>query len=253
MDNDRVRKAVREGYARRVQEGTSCCSGGSCGSSSSVGRGIGYTAEELRSVPAGADLGLGCGHPTAFANLRRGDVVLDLGCGAGIDCFLAAHAVGVEGRVIGVDMTPEMLDRARHNAQALGVTNVEFRLGEIENLPVGDATVDVVISNCVINLSPDKERVFREAYRVLRPGGRLVFSDVVRLGELPEEVRGSIEAYVGCVAGAARREEYLAMIRAAGFRSVRVLKEAPADFVVPNGTSLRIASVTIGAKKPASR
>lgn len=256
-DDDQVRRAVREGYARRAQSGTSCCSGqGCCDAPAPASEAIGYTEEELRSLPAGADLGLGCGNPTSLAGLKKGDVVLDLGSGAGIDCFLAAQIVGEEGRAIGVDMTPEMLDRARENVRTQGVTNVEFRLGEIENLPVGDASVDVVISNCVINLSPDKPRVFREAHRVLRPGGRVVVSDLVLLRELPDKVRSSLEAYVGCVAGAARKDDYLEMIRAADFEGIRVLKEVSADSALPCATGCRenaapsVVSITLEATKP---
>jgi SAM-dependent methyltransferase len=189
-----------------------------------VSQALGYTREELRSVPQGADLGLGCGHPTALASLQPGEVVLDLGSGAGIDCFLAADKVGETGRAIGVDMTPEMIERARENARREGMDNVEFRLGEIEHLPVADASVDVVISNCVINLSPDKPQVFREAFRALRPGGRLLVSDIVLRGELPNAIRDSMESYVGCVAGASQIGDYLAAIRDAGFRDVTVVK-----------------------------
>ncbi len=255
MENDQVRKAVREGYARRAQGGTSCCSrAGCCGTPTSASDALGYSKEELRSIPADADLGLGCGNPTSLAGLRKGDVVLDLGSGAGIDCFLAARIVGEEGHVIGVDMTPEMVDRARESARTHQFENVEFRLGEIENLPVADASVDVVLSNCVINLSPDKPRVFREAYRVLRPGGRMVLSDLVLVGDLPASVRESLEAYVACVAGAAQKDEYLAAIRAAGFEEVRVLKEVPADSALPCATNGEgtpsIVSLTLEATKP---
>jgi arsenite methyltransferase len=186
---------------------------------------IGYSAEELQSIPEEARMGLGCGNPTALASLKEGEVVLDLGAGGGIDCFLASVAVGKTGRVIGVDMTPEMLHRARENARNGSYDNVEFRLGEIENLPVADGTVDVVISNCVINLSPDKARVFNEAYRVLKPGGRVMVSDMVLTRELPENVRNSLAAYAGCVAGASLKEDYLATITKAGFEDVEVVSE----------------------------
>jgi ubiquinone/menaquinone biosynthesis C-methylase UbiE len=186
---------------------------------------IGYTPEQLAALPEGANLGLGCGNPLAHAAPRPGEVVLDLGSGAGMDAFLAGREVGPTGRVIGVDMTPQMLEKARANAAAVGAANVEFRLGEIEHLPVADASVDLVISNCVVNLSPDKEQVFREAYRALRPGGRMVVSDLVLLRTLSEEVRRSVEAYVGCVAGAAMKEDYLRAIREAGFRDVAVVEE----------------------------
>ena len=168
-------------------------------------------------IPEGANLGLGCGNPVALASLRPGETVLDLGSGGGIDCFLAARKVGPEGRVIGVDMTAEMIHLARENAQKSGLKNVEFRLGEIENLPLEDGSVDAVISNCVINLSTDKERVFREIYRVLKPGGRMMVSDIVLDGELPAKVKDSVAAYTGCIGGALKRDDYLAAIVKAGF------------------------------------
>jgi len=186
---------------------------------------IGYSAQDLAEIPADANLGLGCGNPLAHALVRPGDVVLDLGSGAGMDAFLAAHEVGPAGRVIGVDMTPEMVERARENAGKVGVTNVEFRLGEIERLPVADAEVDVIISNCVINLSPDKPAVFAEAFRALKPGGRMVVSDLVLTRPIPDDVRHSVEAYVGCVAGAAMKDEYLYLIGKAGFRDIEVVEE----------------------------
>jgi SAM-dependent methyltransferase len=177
-------------------------------------------------VPEGANLGLGCGNPTALASLKGGEMVLDLGSGAGFDCFLAANAVGTAGRVIGVDMTPEMIEKAWANARKGGYSNVDFRLGELEHLPVADSAVDVIISNCVINLTPDKAAVFREAFRVLRPGGRVAVSDVVLLRELPPAVRDSAEAYVGCLSGAIMKDTYLETIRAAGFEDVRVVEES---------------------------
>jgi len=231
MEKD-VKKAVRESYARIAEQGSSCCCGTSsscCGSTDAVqeiSRGIGYSDDELAAVPEGANLGLGCGNPIALASLQECETVLDLGSGAGFDCFLAANKVGEKGKVIGVDMTPEMLAKARENALKGDYKNVEFRLGEIENLPVADASVDVVISNCVINLSPDKERVFREVFRVLKPGGRLKVSDIVLLKPLPDVIRNSVEAYVGCIAGATLKDEYLENIETAGFRDIRVLGEA---------------------------
>ena len=227
-----VKKAVRESYARIAEQGSSCCCGPSsscCGSADAVqeiSRGIGYSDDELAAVPDGANLGLGCGNPVALASLQEGETVLDLGSGAGFDCFLAANKVGEKGKVIGVDMTPEMVARARENALKGVYTNVEFRLGEIENLPVADASVDIVISNCVINLSPDKKRVFNEVFRALKPGGRLMVSDIVLLKPLPDAIRNSVEAYVGCIAGAALKDEYLGAIEAAGFGDIRVLGEA---------------------------
>jgi len=208
-----IKKNVKETYGKIAKTEGSCCASSSlccstytlcCGEAKSAVSGsklVGYTDAELDTIPEGADLGLGCGNPVALASLKEGEVVLDLGSGAGIDCFLAANKVGQSGKVIGVDMTPEMLDRARENAIRGNYSNVEFRLGEIENLPVESGSVDVVISNCVINLSPDKRRVFDEAYRVLKPGGRLMVSDIVLDKELPESLRNSIEAYVSCVAG----------------------------------------------------
>lgn len=184
-----------------------------------------YTDEDKELIPEGSDLGLGCGNPVALASLAEGETVLDLGSGAGVDCFLAAKKVGVKGKVIGVDMTPEMLDKARENAEKGGYTNVEFRLGEIEHLPVADNSADVVISNCVINLSPSKEMVFEEAFRVLKPGGRLMISDMVLVGDLPENVKNSIEAHIACIAGASKREEYLHFIEEAGFTNISVLDE----------------------------
>jgi arsenite methyltransferase len=234
MVNDSIKAAVRDHYARVVRDGASCCGPapkptGCCGEprpEAEVAKGTGYTEQELRAVPEGSNLGLGCGNPLALAALSPGDVVVDLGSGAGFDCFLAAQRVAPDGRVIGVDMTPEMLDRARSNAAAAGYTNVEFRLGEIENLPVADRSADFVISNCVVNLSTDKPRVFREALRVLKPGGRLMVSDLVLAKPLPESVRRSVEAYVGCVAGAMLKDDYLAAIRDAGFTEVELLDEA---------------------------
>ena len=193
-----------------------------------VARAVGYEPSEVAAVPEGANLGLGCGNPVALASLRPGEVVLDLGSGAGFDAFLAARAVGERGRVIGVDMTEEMIAKARANAIKTELHNVEFRLGLIEALPIDDASVDAIISNCVINLSPDKPAVFREAYRVLRAGGRLMVSDLVALGELPASVRQSIAAYGGCVAGVSRKDEYIAMLRAAGFERIEVVAEKPA-------------------------
>jgi arsenite methyltransferase len=229
MDDQEVKRVVKERYGR-VARGTSscCCSSTCCGSAKpqEIGRKIGYSEGELAFAPAGSNLGLGCGNPIALASIREGEIVLDLGSGAGFDCFLAAKKVGPKGKVIGVDMTEEMVARASANASAGGYDNVEFRLGEIEKLPVDDESVDLVISNCVINLVPDKKAAFKEAYRVLRSGGRLMVSDIVLLGELPEFIRKSVEAYVGCVSGAALRDDYLGTIRSAGFEAVRVIDES---------------------------
>lgn len=225
MKKDKVKKIVREGYGRIARERTSCCGPATscCGTNTAAQRG--YGAGEVAEVPEGADLGLGCGNPIAFASLKPGDVVLDLGSGAGFDCFIAAAKVGPGGKVIGVDMTPEMIERARENARISHFDNVEFRLGEIENLPLRDGEVDVVISNCVINLSPEKGRVFREAFRVLKPGGRLIVSDIVTATPLPESVKRSTAAYIACVAGAATRDEYINAIKKAGFENVEIASE----------------------------
>ncbi len=227
MRKEEIKQVVREGYAKIASQESSCCDPVStCGSTDlaqDISKSIGYTEEELKAVPEGANLGLGCGNPVALASLREGETVLDLGSGAGFDCFLAANNVGKSGRVIGIDMTPEMLEKARKNADKSNYANVEFRLGEIENLPVADNSVDVVISNCVINLAPDKRRVFMEAFRVLKPGGRLLISDIVLLKELPDFIKNSIEAYIGCLSGAIMRDEYIGAIKAAGFQEVRII------------------------------
>ena len=226
-----IKRTVREKYGEIAKSQADCgCAPGCCGGNAGatkqeIGEYIGYDAEALAAVPEGANLGLGCGNPLAHAAVQAGEVVLDLGSGAGMDAFLAAREVGPSGRVIGVDMTPDMIERARENARGAGVANVEFRLGEIERLPVADASVDIVISNCVINLSTDKPAVFAEAFRVLKPGGRMVVSDLVLKQPLSDDVRHSVEAYVGCVAGASLQTEYLALIREAGFGDVRVLEE----------------------------
>ena len=242
MSNEGIRKTVRERYGQRAQARASCCgaSQSCCGSVKSPSQALGYTEQQLSAIPEGADLGLGCGNPTALASLVEGETVLDLGSGAGIDCFLAAQAVGPSGRAIGVDMTAEMIDRARENARMNGIENVEFRLGEIEHLPVADGSVDVVISNCVVNLSPDKPQVFRDTFRALKPGGRMLISDIVLLRELPDAIRESIEAYVGCVAGASMKANYLAAIEEAGFEDVEVLKEVSADSAFSGSSEAKI-------------
>jgi SAM-dependent methyltransferase len=230
MKSKRIKKVVREGYAKIAEQGSSCCGSvnSCCGGvdvTQDISRKIGYTEEELKNAPEGANLGLGCGNPVALASLKEGETVLDLGSGAGFDSFLAAKKVGDKGRVIGVDMTPEMIKKAKENAKKGNYRNVEFRLGEIENLPLADASVDVIISNCVINLSPDKEKVFRESFRVLTLGGRLMISDIVLLRELPDYIRKSIEAYIGCLSGAIMKDKYIAMIEKAGFQNVKVINE----------------------------
>jgi len=249
MKKEEVTKTVRKRYGDIAkQSGSCCCTGDSeagkisscCGTTNvataqDISKTIGYSDTDLNSVPEGANLGLGCGNPIALASLKEGEVVLDLGSGAGFDCFLAASRVGLQGKVIGVDMTPEMLDKARENIRKGNYENIEFRLGEIENLPVADNAVDVIISNCVINLSQDKPKVFKEAFRVLKPGGRLMVSDIVLLGDLPPEITNSIAAYVGCIAGASRKADYLEAIRGAGFTEVKVLDET----VFPTGTAAK--------------
>jgi len=232
MKEEQIKKVVREGYAKIAKQKSSCCAPASpCCSSTDlaqdISKQIGYTDEELGAVPEGANLGLGCGNPVAIASLKEGETVLDLGSGAGFDCFLTAEKVGEKGRVIGVDMTPEMIERARENARKDNYVNVEFRLGEIENLPVADNIADVLISNCVINLVPDKRRVFKEAFRVLKPGGRLMISDIVLLRKLPTFIKNSIEAYIGCISGAIMRDEYISAIEAAGFHKVSIIDETP--------------------------
>jgi len=224
------RKMVRKGYAKIAKEKGSCCgpeSSSCCASNTyeEISKKIGYTEEELRSVPEGGNLGLGCGNPVALASLKEGETVVDLGSGGGLDCFLAAKKVGEKGKVIGVDMTPEMIDKARENVRKGSYKNVEFRLGEIENLPVADNTADIVISNCVINLSPNKKRVFEEAFRVLKPSGRLMLSDIVLLKELPETIRKSDKAYISCVSGAIMKDKYIETIRQVGFQDVRIVEE----------------------------
>jgi SAM-dependent methyltransferase len=241
-----VRTVVREKYGA-IAEGKSsgCCGGGcGCGDATSVLAEIGYGQDQAAAIPEGANLGLGCGNPLAHAEPRPGETVLDLGSGAGIDCFLAAREVGPTGHVIGVDMTPAMIERARANAARSGATNVEFRLGEIEHLPVADATVDLIISNCVVNLSPDKPQAFREAYRALKPGGRLVVSDLVLTRQLDPELQKNVDLYVGCVAGASLESEYLGHIAAAGFRDVAVLERTPYSVgasTLPEGSAERAA------------
>lgn len=261
--SDELRQAVRQTYGQIAQQNNACGCGPSCctptagtpGPAADVALQLGYAAADLALVPEGANLGLGCGNPQAIAALKPGETVLDLGSGAGFDCFLAARAVGETGRVIGVDMTHEMLARAQANAQQGGFANVEFRLGEIEHLPVADASVDVILSNCVINLSPDKAQVFREAYRVLKPGGRLAISDIVRTAELPEAVQQDLALYTGCMAGASLIEEVQAMLREAGFEAIRIApKDVSREFIRTWAPGHRIedyvVSASIEAVKP---
>jgi SAM-dependent methyltransferase len=253
---DEVRDAVRKAYGDIATGATGgCCGTSGCCSSASAAEALGYSKDERESVPDGADLGLGCGNPLAIASLRAGERVLDLGSGAGFDVLLAAARVGPGGQVIGVDMTPAMLAKARGNAARVGVGHVEFRLGEIEHLPVADASVDVVMSNCVVNLSPDKPAVFREVHRVLAPGGRVAISDVVAVSPLPDALRADLAAYTGCVAGAAPIADVERMLVDAGFEDVRVtINETTRHLVdtwAPGHSAGRyVASAQIQAVKP---
>ncbi|WP_296752920.1 arsenite methyltransferase [Thiobacillus sp.] len=264
-EHDPIRQQVRAAYGAVARaEPTGCCAPatGCCAPSEQavaelVSRGIGYSAEETRAVPEGANLGLGCGNPQAIAAIKPGETVLDLGSGAGFDVFLAARQVGADGRVIGVDMTPDMVSKARANAVKGGYANVDFRLGEIERLPVADAVVDVIISNCVINLSPDKGQVFRDAFRVLKPGGRLAISDIVTTASLPEAMQQEAALYNACIAGAASVDELTVMLVDAGFADIRIApKDASREFIrhwAPGrGVEDFIASASIEAVKPAN-
>ena len=270
---DGIREAVRDNYgkvAERASDGGGCCGTSTgCGTGTAccapgeeteitadaISAALGYSTSELASVPEGANLGLGCGNPQAIASLKPGETVLDLGSGAGFDSFLAARAVGDDGKAIGVDMTPEMVRKARANAGKVDLRNVEFRLGEIENLPVENESVDVIISNCVINLSPEKPKVFREAFRVLKPGGRLAISDIVATAELPAEVRADLQLYSGCVGGAAPVGELKEMLKRAGFSNITIKpKDESREFLrkwVP-GSNVQdyVASATIEAVRP---
>lgn len=226
MDANEKKEVIKKKYQDIAIFGGSCCPGGSCcGDSSSVdiSKSLGYSEADVQAAPD-ANMGLGCGNPTAFAELKPGDIVLDLGSGGGFDCFLAAQKVGSSGKVIGVDMTPEMIEKAQASARKYGYSNVEFHHGDIEALPVEDSSVDVIISNCVINLAPDKEKVFREAFRVLKPEGRMYISDMVLLKDLPEELKNDSGLLAGCIAGAVLKEEYLRLLKKAGF-SVEILNE----------------------------
>jgi len=251
VKEEKVRKMVREAYGK-IAKAEKCGCG--CGCGSEVSENIGYSSEELGSVPEDADLNLGCGNPVALAMLKEGETVVDLGSGGGLDCFLAAKKVGEKGHVIGVDMTAEMLDKARENCRRGGYKNVEFRLGEIENLPVADNTAEVIISNCVINLSPAKQRVFNEAFRVLKPGGRLMISDMVLLNELPEAMKKSVLAYVGCISGAEMKNEYVKLIENAGFKQVKIIEEAhlPLELMLSEATAKAIINELKLTKKRAA-
>ena len=264
MEEKEIKKVVRNRYGSIARNSSSCCgpssanvnpSSSCCGpnptssssessccrnindaSFSNLSKVVGYSDEEINSVPEGSNLGLGCGNPLAHSSIKEGDVVLDLGSGAGFDCFLASKRVGKTGKVIGVDMTPDMIDKARENAINGNIENVEFRLGEIEHLPVADNSVDLIISNCVINLVPNKEQVFQDAFRVLKVGGKLMISDIVLQKELSDYVKKSIDAYIGCVSGASLKDDYIGKIKMAGFKEVNILSQAsfPVDMILIN-------------------
>ena len=264
MKPDKIREVVRERYAEIALEGSDCgCEPDCCGAETepggseadAVSRRMGYSEAELEDVPEGVNLGLGCGNPQAIAALRPGETVVDLGSGGGFDVFLAARAVGPRGRAIGVDMTPAMISRARANAEDVGLENAEFWLGEIEHLPVADGTVDVVMSNCVINLSPEKPQVYRDAFRVLKPGGRLAVSDVVATAPIPEEIRNDPDHYAGCVAGTALVSELQEMLLEAGFAEVSIRpkgesREFIQDWSLGQSAVDYVASADIEARKP---
>lgn len=264
MNENEIRNAVRERYAAIATSkgATGCCTkngAGSCCNSQDdfnlISLKIGYSPEEVKQVPESSNLGLGCGNPQAIANIKKGETVVDLGSGAGFDVFLAARQVGEKGKVIGIDMTPAMITKARNNADKVNFRNVEFRLGEIENLPVADGVADVIISNCVINLSPEKQKVFNEAFRVLKPGGRLAVSDVISLKELPEGAKNDMELYGECISGASPAEILEQMLNEAGFENIRISHRLKAKEFVAEGDSESIfdeylASVNIEAVKP---
>ena len=261
--HDEIRKVVREKYGKVAKAGNTSCG---CSTSSCCGKpgdvtltdislGLGYSNNDVANVPDGSNMGLGCGNPQAIASLQSGETVLDLGSGGGFDCFLAAHSVGDKGFVIGVDMTPEMITKSRENAEKGGFKNVDFRLGELENLPVADGIVDVIISNCVINLSPEKERVFREAFRVLKPGGRLAISDIVSTGELPDDIKNDMALHVGCIAGASSIQGLESMLNRSGFENIQIKPKTESktfirDWIPGSKIEDYILSATIEAVKP---
>lgn len=247
---EEVKEYVKKRYGAIAKSCQSCSPSCECGTSTvDVGLKIGYSEEDLKSVPEAANMGLGCGNPVALANLKEGETVLDLGSGGGIDAFLASKVVGPKGKVIGIDMAEEMVERATSTAKKYGYKNVEFRVGEMENLPLMESSVDVVISNCVINLAPDKDRVFREAHRVLKRGGRIMISDLVTEGELPGTVKKSFEAWAACIAGAMDKTSYLKTIQKTGFENVRIVSESTYDINISDELKSKITSVKVEAYK----
>ncbi len=263
LKDDKVRQTVRKVYGDIAKSDTvvfdspalTCCDSGNKPTIKDISARLGYSSEEVSNIPEGANMGLGCGNPQAIASLKAGETVVDLGSGGGFDSFLAAKAVGPEGHVIGVDMTPEMISKARKNADKSEFDNVEFRLGEIEHLPVADDSVDVIMSNCVINLSPDKSKVYQEAFRVLKQGGRLAISDIVATAELPDEVKEDLALFAGCVAGAALIDEIKTMLKGAGFTDIRIKPKEGSREMIREWTQGRniadyVVSATIEAKKP---
>lgn len=261
--HDEIRSKVRENYGKIATAGSTgcCCSTSSCCGNlgdaqlTDISLGLGYSSTDVAGVPDGSNMGLGCGNPQAIASLQPGETVLDLGSGGGFDCFLAARAIGDKGHVIGVDMTPEMITKSRENAEKAGFSNVDFRLGELENLPVADGIVDVIISNCVINLSPEKERVFREAFRVLKPGGRLAISDVVATAELPEDLKNNMALHIGCIAGASSVQELESMLHRTGFENIQIKPKTESktfirDWIPGSKIEDYVLSATIEAVKP---
>ncbi len=261
LKKDEIRQAVRKTYGQIAQSdaacgcGPSCCDGGAApGDAKAASMGLGYSSQEVEGIPDGANMGLGCGNPQAIAALKPGETVLDLGSGGGFDCFLAAKQVGESGRVIGVDMTPDMVSKARANALKGGYDNVEFRLGEIEHLPVADGTVDAIISNCVINLSPDKQQVFHDAIRVLKPGGRVAISDIVATAELPDDVKSDLALYSGCMAGATPINELETMLRKAGFEKVSITpKDESRAFIRDWAPGRKIEELVVSAQIQATK
>jgi len=246
-----IKRFVKSRYSRIAKSGSSCCpSIECCASLEEQAKLVGYSEEDIKNVPKESNMALGCGNPVALAGLKEGETVLDLGSGGGLDVFLASKKIGAKGRVIGVDMTKTMIEKAKHIAEKYGYNNVEFRLGEMENLPVEANSIDVIISNCVINLSPNKNKVFQEAYRVLKPKGRMLISDLVTEGKLPSEIRKNLDAWAACIAGAMDKKEYLRTIEEAGFKKVKIVSESSYELDVGEKLKGRITSIKVEAFKP---